>query len=135
MLVLFCYFSSHASLFPHLAPRLGADHSRLVEECIKKRVLEGLFDNVARRVDHAPRFKASRVELQHTRSEKGLGELFEQAYLQATNQDEAQIEAQTEPQKRASRLFADLCRSLDALTNSHFTPSAPKVAPLEAKVK
>ena len=118
------------------APRPDAILNAEIESKIQSRILEGTWDNITRRREStrapAPRVRA---QLNHAQSEKGLGELFEQAYLRAVDLEGLNdaSESLSAPQKKAQLLFASLCRSLDSLTNERFRPSAPK--PKDATVR
>ena len=117
-------------------PLLTEEHTARVEETIRKRVLEGTFDDVFKRRDTegAARRSKPKVQLEFQKSEKGLGQVFEEAYLKATA--EPGEDEQVPPEHReAQRLFRELCRSLDALTNDHYRPSAPAVKEISVKSK
>ncbi len=75
-----------------------------------------------------------KVELEFTRSDKGLGQVFEEAFLAATAAERDGDDAPPE-QKEARRLFADLCSALDALTSGHYRPSAPEPRAISVRSK
>jgi U3 small nucleolar RNA-associated protein MPP10 len=114
-------------------PILTEEHTTRIEEVIKKRVLEGTFDEVLRKTENPVTHYKPKVQLEFSKNRKGLGEIFEEAYLKATSShldDDTPAE-----QKEAHRLFAELCRSLDSLTNGHYRPSAPKVKDVSVQSK
>jgi U3 small nucleolar RNA-associated protein MPP10 len=123
--------------FDHVAqgvPVLTEEHTQRIEALVRKRTLEGTFDDVVRRTEDAKKWVAgTRTELQFGKSDKGLGQVFEEAYLKATADS---LEENAKPEHaEAHRLFRDLCASLDALTNDHYRPSAPVAQELIVKSK
>lgn len=108
-------------------PLLPEDHTARIEAIIKRRALEGTFDDVAKRTEEdrlAWRSKP-KVELQFSRSEKGLGQVFEDAFQEAAT---GRLEEGAPPEHvEAQHLFRSLCQALDQLTNDHYRPSAPEV--------
>ena len=115
-------------------PMLQEDHTARLEELIKKRILEGTFDDVLRRTELDVGKRKPKIQLEFAKSDKGLGEVFEDAYLQAIG-EKGNKDDLTPEQKEAQKLFRKLCRSLDALTNDHYRPSAPKVKDIELTSK
>ena len=55
-----------------------------LEELIKKRIADQNFDDVQRRTDDVAKPLREKLELQDSKGEKGLGELYEEDYLKAT---------------------------------------------------
>lgn len=119
------------------APVQTQEHGEGIESMIKRRILERQFDDVIRQRDlDAVPFSASRVlELSDARSSKSLAELYEEEY-QASRGEEAgesapRSEAETKLDNEHSAIAADmdaLFSKLDALSNAHYTPKAPKAA-------
>jgi U3 small nucleolar RNA-associated protein MPP10 len=68
------------------------------------------------------------VELDDSRSKKSLAELYEADYLkQATgNHTSEKDEKLKQEHTDIDNLFLGLCQKLDALSNFHYTPKAPK---------
>ncbi len=120
-------------------PMLTEEHTARIESVVKKRSLEGTFDDVVRRLENAMEFSRrtkSRVTLEFQQSEKGLGQVFEDEYLKAVNLTDSNNlnysnsnndsnSNETEAQREARRMFRELCVSLDVLTNDHYRPSVP----------
>lgn len=54
-----------------------------LDDLIRARIVEGRFDDVARLVPPPPEAKRTTVELDDSKPQKGLGDLYEAEYLQA----------------------------------------------------
>ncbi|KAB1216622.1 U3 small nucleolar ribonucleoprotein MPP10 [Morella rubra] len=104
------------------APVITEEVTASLEDVIKKRILEGRFDDV-QKVPMLPS-KASREskELDENKSKKGLAEIYEEEYVQKTNLASAPLSFKDEHKKEASMLFKKLCLKLDALSHFHFAP-------------
>ncbi len=123
--------------FDHVAqgtPVLTEEHTQRIETIVRKRALEGTFDDVVRRIEGVKKWApGTRAELQFGKNEKGLGEVFEEAYVKATAESLEQV---ARPEHgEAHSLFRDLCLALDALTNDHYRPSAPSAEDLTVRSK
>ncbi|KAJ3148712.1 u3 small nucleolar ribonucleoprotein MPP10 [Geranomyces variabilis] len=117
-------------------PVITEEVTATLEDLIKQRIKDGLFDDVVRKAP--PRDRKydpnRRMELNDQKSAKGLAEVLEDDYLRRTapagtvrtEKDEALARQHAE----IDGLFATLCADLDALSNWHFTP-APVSADLE----
>lgn len=118
----------------------------LLEDRIKRRIAEGLFDDVVRRIA-----RTSADDLVTTRRDAGveseksklsLMDLYEKEYLNKMKLAEgpeavASAEPLTEIEKdelRAIQLWKRLAQHLDALSNFHFTPK-PIQQDLDARVR
>ena len=119
------------------APVQTQEHGEGIENMIKRRILERQFDDVIRQRDlDAIPFSASRVlELSDARSSKSLAELYEEEYQASRGVEEGESaprsEADTKLDNEHSAIAADmdaLFSKLDALSNAHYTPKAPKAA-------
>ena len=99
-----------------------------IESMIKKRITEHKFDNVLRLVP--PPLVASKrtVELDESRSKKGLGEIYESDFVDKRDEAggfESQVGGKDKDAKirlEAKALFNALVAKLDALSHFHFTP-------------
>lgn len=113
----------------HGTPMVTAEYNSRLEAVVKKRLLEGTFDDVIRKQEMLTNKFKPKIQLEFQKSEKGLGEIFEDAYLKALGEVTGGKKEEELPayQREAQALFRDLCRSLDALTNDHYKPSVPKV--------
>ncbi|SCZ90662.1 BZ3500_MvSof-1268-A1-R1_Chr1-3g02133 [Microbotryum saponariae] len=117
-----------------VVPVITEETTKSIEDLIKKRILDNQFDDVERRraVDpHA--FLPSRfMELQDTKSNKSLAEIYEDDYQSARAKETGEkvvheIDAALEAKHQdIEELFDDLAAKLDALSNARFTPKPPK---------
>lgn len=124
--------------FDHVAqsaPVLSEQHTAKLEALVRRRVLEGAWDDVLRKTLQDTAFYKPKVQLDFAKSRKGLGDVMEDAYLRAVGAAGGEEEELTADQKTAQQLFIDMCRSLDALTNHHYRPSAPKTREIFATAK
>ncbi|KAL7115300.1 hypothetical protein ACP275_04G176000 [Erythranthe tilingii] len=104
------------------APDITLEAHASLEELIKKRILEGQFDDVQKPATLSTKAPRERKELDETKSRKGLSELYEDEYAQKTGLVSNALTFSDEQKKEASTLFKKLCVKLDALTHFHFTP-------------
>ncbi|GAA5991347.1 hypothetical protein JCM10908_003268 [Rhodotorula pacifica] len=117
-----------------VAPTVTEETTRTIEDLIKQRILAHQFDDVERRVAVDPnQFLPSRyIELQDTKSQKSLAEVYEDEFRDQRDREqgnEVVQEIDKDLMKRHDEieaLFEDLAARLDALSNAHFTPKAPK---------
>lgn len=116
-------------------PVITEETTQTLEEIIKARILDSLFDDVVR---VAPREGTAfdpnrRIELDGTKSSVGLADVYESEYMRnqqqqagggsgvATEKD-SKLQAVHE---EIESLFKNLCLQLDALSNWHYTPAPP----------
>lgn len=129
-----------------------ADVTVPVEDLIRQRIVDGLFDDVVRKLPpdyesaKESRKKQQGPELSQEKAKEGLAELYEAEFVEERNRIAKSAEAasgsvtkeadeQLSPeQQEVSKLFSRLSTKLDALSSLHFTPSAPKL-PDEMEVK
>jgi len=122
------------------APVITEEVTQALEDIIKRRILEGSFDDVMRKEEDdagvgGERARAPPPELDFQKSQKSLAELYEEEYLKGVDKANAQtaksaaqvlFEAEekkkTKEQEEVLRRFAHLAYKLDALSNFHFTP-------------
>uniref|UniRef100_A0A7N0VN40 U3 small nucleolar ribonucleoprotein protein MPP10 n=1 Tax=Kalanchoe fedtschenkoi TaxID=63787 RepID=A0A7N0VN40_KALFE len=104
------------------APVITEEVTVSIEDMIKKRILEGRFDDVQKPPGLPTKAPRERKELDETKSKKGLGEIYEDEYVQKTNPDAPLITFSDEQKKEASMIFKTLCVKLDALSHFHFAP-------------
>jgi len=101
-----------------------------LEERIKARILEGRFDDVVRKraVDDKPFLPSRLFELQDTKSQQSLAQIYEDEYTAAqtggvAGEDrDGKLKAEHE---EVTRIWETISSKLDALSNAHFTPKAP----------
>ncbi|KAI8918233.1 U3 small nucleolar ribonucleoprotein complex, subunit Mpp10 [Powellomyces hirtus] len=118
-------------------PVITEEITATLEDLIKQRIKDGLFDDVVRKAPPRDRkYDPNRkAEINDTKSTKGLAEVLEDDYLRrttpggkaTTEKDEAVAKQQAE----IDSLYDTLCRDLDALSNWHFTPAGVSTADLE----
>lgn len=93
-----------------------------IEAMIKKRIADGVYDDVIRREAVAPKgVPRNPEELEFEKSEKGLGELYANDYAKAVL-GATEVKEADSIKKELQQLWTDLSRRLDALSNFHFTP-------------
>ncbi|GAQ82657.1 M-phase phosphoprotein 10 [Klebsormidium nitens] len=116
------------------APVITEEVTASLEDIIKKRIIEGQFDDVVRKAAPATGAPRRREELDDSKSQKGLAEIYEEEYVKATAGPDAIAAATGDDvvKREAAMLFKSLCLKLDAL--SHFT-FAPKPVIEDASVR
>jgi U3 small nucleolar RNA-associated protein MPP10 len=112
-------------------PVITEEVTQTLEDMIRKRIKNDEFDDLPRRLpDSLPEFKPSRkIELQETKSQKSLAELYEEDHLRKENPDvyeRAEDEKMNDSHKEIVSLFTSISRKLDALSSWNYTPKAPK---------
>ncbi|KNA17739.1 hypothetical protein SOVF_077540 isoform A [Spinacia oleracea] len=103
-------------------PVITEEVTASLEEIIKKRILEGQFDDVQRAPKLVSAAPKETKELDDHKSKKGLGEIYEEEYAQQAGFVSAPLSMNDELKKEASDLFKRLCLKLDALSHFHFAP-------------
>ncbi|KAJ0962500.1 hypothetical protein J5N97_027622 [Dioscorea zingiberensis] len=93
-----------------------------LEDLIKRRIVEGHYDDVQRAPALPVKAPKERKELDENKSQKGLAEIYEEEYAQKTGLASAALSSSDEQKKEASILFKRLCLKLDALSHFHFAP-------------
>uniref|UniRef100_A0A3Q7FQE2 Uncharacterized protein n=1 Tax=Solanum lycopersicum TaxID=4081 RepID=A0A3Q7FQE2_SOLLC len=104
------------------APVITEEVTATLEEIIQKRIIEGRFDDVQKRPSLPSRAPRETKELDDNKSKKGLGEIYEEEYVQKTGLVSTALSFSDEQKKEATMLFKKLCLKLDALSHFHFTP-------------
>ncbi|KIV78978.1 hypothetical protein PV11_06575 [Exophiala sideris] len=117
-------------------PVITAEVSEEIEQLIKRRILAREFDEVTRRrpdaLGTANDTRRGRTELDDTKPQSSLAEVYEQEHLRAT--DPGYIDKRSAATKKQhdeiSRLWKEVSNQLDLLSNLHFKPKR-----LEAEIK
>ena len=117
-----------------LPPTITKEVTIKIEELIKQRVLDELFDDpVLMAENRRKRLNDDEKEMDFTKSKKGLGDLYAEDMankLLNVNSEaflEEQLNGPDAPLKREiEELSKDLMQSLDTLSNFHYTPKAPR---------
>lgn len=111
-------------------PVITQESTNTLEEMIKKRIIDNMFDDVERKVDPTlkPFMPSKRVELNDEKSKKSLAELYEDDYVkqQTGDKSDQRDEALQKEHDDISQLFKSLCHKLDSLSNFHYTPKEAK---------
>lgn len=97
-----------------------------VEDTIKRRILEGRFDDVVRRraFDTKPFLPSRTFELQDTKSQQSLAQIYEDEYVTTkeggvVDDRDGKLEKE---HKELEEIWEGITDKLDALCNAHFTP-------------
>ncbi|KAL0926288.1 hypothetical protein M5K25_002505 [Dendrobium thyrsiflorum] len=103
-------------------PVITEEVTASIEDLIKKRIIEGHFDDVQRAPDLPSRAPKEFKEMDETKSKKGLAEIYEEEYAQKAGLAPAPLSSSDKTKEEASFLFKRLCLKLDALAHFHFAP-------------
>ncbi|PPR82631.1 hypothetical protein GOBAR_AA38082 [Gossypium barbadense] len=104
------------------APVITEEVTASLEDLIKTRISEGMFDDVQKARTSSSKAPREIKELDESKSKKGLAEVYEEEFVQKTDPASAPLTFSDELKKEASMLFKKLCLKLDALSHFHFTP-------------
>ncbi|KAH8102636.1 Mpp10 protein [Cristinia sonorae] len=102
-----------------------------LEALIKSRIIDNRFDDVVRRreEDDKPFLPSRFFELQDTKSKQSLAEIYQDEYTAAQTGGIAGEDRDGKLKKEhdeLEKIWDGICYKLDALSNAHFTPKAPK---------
>ncbi|KAI8985269.1 U3 small nucleolar ribonucleoprotein complex, subunit Mpp10 [Pilobolus umbonatus] len=107
-------------------PVITQETTDTLEEMIKKRIVDNMFDDVERKVDPTlkPFVPSKRVDISDEKSKKSLADLYEEEYVKKSTNDKSneKDDALEKEHDEIKSLFSTLCYKLDALSNFHFTP-------------
>ena len=115
-----------------------AELSEDIEALIKRRILAGEFDEVHRRrpddLATGP-VRRGRFELDDTKAQKGLAEIYEEEHLRANDPNfvDARDEKLKKEHAEITAMWKTLSAKLDSLCSSHFKPK-PAAPNLEIRV-
>ncbi|CAO3637073.1 unnamed protein product [Mucor hiemalis] len=112
-------------------PIITQESTNTLEDMIKKRILDNMFDDVVRKVDPTlrPFIPSKRVEISDEKAKQSLADMYEDDFVRkntGTEKVDARDEALEKDHEEISELFKTLCHKLDALSNFHYTPKAAK---------
>lgn len=116
-------------------PVITAETSEEIEQLIKRRIIARDFDEVLRRHPdtlNAPDQRRGRIELDDTKPQSGLAEVYEQDHLKSTdpNYTDARSKQTKKQHDEIARLWKEVSNQLDLLSNLHFKPKR-----VEAEIK
>ncbi|KAJ6002882.1 U3 small nucleolar ribonucleoprotein complex subunit Mpp10p [Penicillium sp. IBT 35674x] len=102
-----------------------------IEELVKRRILAMEFDEVIRRRPGAADAKAprsSRFELEDTKAQQSLAELYEADHLRANDPNYVDSKDRKLMREHAevNNLWKEISSQLDTLSNWHYKPKAPQ---------
>ncbi|OJJ71499.1 hypothetical protein ASPBRDRAFT_126697 [Aspergillus brasiliensis CBS 101740] len=114
-------------------PVVTAELSEDIEELVKRRILAKQFDEVIRRrpgVSDAQSARGPRPELEDTKPQQSLAELYEADHLRATDPNFVDPKNQKLIREHATvtSLWKDISSQLDTLSNWHYKPKAPQAS-------
>ncbi|KAJ8498354.1 hypothetical protein OPV22_008906 [Ensete ventricosum] len=104
------------------APVITEEVTASLEDIIKKRIIEGHFDDVQRAPILPSKSPKDHKELDENKSKKSLAEIYEEEYAQKSGLAPAPLTVSDTFKNEASLLFKKLCSKLDALSHFHFAP-------------
>ncbi|KAE8144617.1 U3 small nucleolar ribonucleo protein complex, subunit Mpp10 [Aspergillus avenaceus] len=112
-------------------PVVTVEMSEDIEGLIKRRILAAEFDEVTRRRPGVPdrqSINRSRFELEDTKPQQSLAELYETDHLRATdpNYTDSKNQKLMREHSEINNLWRDISSQLDTLSNWHYKPSVPQ---------
>ncbi|KAF7115257.1 hypothetical protein CNMCM5793_001684 [Aspergillus hiratsukae] len=112
-------------------PVVTTELSGDIEELVKRRILAKEFDEVIRRrpgISEGQTAKKARFELEDTKPQQSLAELFETDHLRATDPNYVDPKNQKllREHTEISNLWKEISDRLDTLSNWHYRPKAPQ---------
>ncbi|EXJ77423.1 hypothetical protein A1O3_09649 [Capronia epimyces CBS 606.96] len=117
-------------------PVITTEVSEEIEQLIKRRILAREFDEVVRRrpdaIGTANETRRGRIEVDDTKPQSGLAEVYEQEHLRSTDPGyvDKRSAATKKQHEEISRLWKEVSSQLDLLSNLHFKPKR-----VEAEIK
>ncbi|PWN34876.1 Mpp10-domain-containing protein [Meira miltonrushii] len=105
--------------------------TKSIEDLIKSRILENNFDDVQRRATLQPLdFMPSKMlELSDQKSSRSLDQVYEDDFGGVGDAQGQKLDKELQKEhEEIDQLYENLESQLDALSNAHFTPKAPKVS-------
>jgi U3 small nucleolar RNA-associated protein MPP10 len=116
-------------------PVITAEVSEEIESLIKRRILAREFDEVIRRrpeaassASDARRGRAA-INLDDTKPQQGLAEIYEQEHLKRTdpNYIDKRSAAEKKEHEKITKLMKEIFRDLDLLSNHYLKPRKPEI--------
>ncbi|KAL4917048.1 U3 small nucleolar ribonucleoprotein complex, subunit Mpp10 [Aspergillus aurantiobrunneus] len=114
-------------------PVVTTELSESIEELIKRRIIAKEFDEIIRRrpgVSVGQNTQKSQVELQDSKPQQSLAELYETDHLRATvsNYIDPKNQKLLKEHTEIANLWRDISSKLDTLSNWHYKPNAPQAS-------
>ncbi|KAL1891556.1 U3 snoRNP protein [Ceratocystis pirilliformis] len=108
-------------------PMITPEVTEGIEDMIKRRILAREFDEVIRRRPDTAVADTRRglVEIDDTKSKKGLAEIYEEEHIKNANPDSyiSQSDEKTQREEReVEAMWKSVCAKLDALSSWHYKP-------------
>ncbi|GBG78326.1 hypothetical protein CBR_g26354 [Chara braunii] len=104
-------------------PVITEEVTRSIEDIIKQRIIEHRYDDVQRKAKPVATTPKDVAEVDDSKPQKGLGEVYEEEFMKATGAHGLTKETERDKlKKESSAIFKDLCLKLDAMSHFHFTP-------------
>lgn len=103
-------------------PVITEEVTASLEDIIRQRIAEANFDDVQRKPSLLSAAPKEQIELDESKSQKGLGEIYEAEFMQTSGLAPISVSPADIIRKEATNLFKSLCVRLDALSHFHFTP-------------
>jgi U3 small nucleolar RNA-associated protein MPP10 len=114
-----------------MAPKVTKEVNNNIEDMIKSRILEELFDDPIRKQRAQPKVRVAAEDLMdYEKNKKGLADVYEHDY-KVQHLGYAAKPEEDATREEIDELFVDLFYKLDTLSNAHFTP---KPVQPEAKI-
>lgn len=114
-------------------PVVTNETSQDIEDLVKRRIIAREFDEVIRRrpgVSDLPGHQKGRVELDDSKPQQSLAELYEADHLRANDPNYVDAKSQKLSKEHAdiANLWKDVSAQLDTLSNWHYKPKAPQAS-------
>ncbi|KAL5050192.1 hypothetical protein BDW71DRAFT_121807 [Aspergillus fruticulosus] len=114
-------------------PVVTTELSESIEELIKRRIIAKEFDEVIRRrpgLSDRQHAQKGRVELEDSKPQQGLAELYETDHIRATDSNYVDPKHQKllKEHTEITGLWKEISSQLDTLSNWHYKPKAPQAS-------
>ncbi|CAF0721854.1 unnamed protein product [Rotaria sp. Silwood1] len=109
-----------------LAPVITTETTDSIEDLIKQRIRDKVFDDVERKKkphDNEAQTYKKEIVLEHEKSKMSLAQVYEQEYMKKQTNDKT--EKKDERHENIRQIMQNLFIDLDALSNFRFTPKPP----------
>lgn len=116
-------------------PVITQEVTESIEDLIKRRIKEGEFDDLPKRIitDISKFHNRQKFELSEQKSSKSLAEIYEDQYNNVDENKEVSEELQKQHDE-ISELFTKVTHKLDSLCSAHFIPKPHQMKTIDIKV-